>query len=72
MGVSRELEEGGFPEQARALETATKTVCMSGWEWLGELGLGVEAVKSKGALPKNISEKLELILATAKSKKPYG
>ncbi len=72
MSLVDELKSEGFIEQAEVLESATKMVCTTGWEWLGELGLGIRKVQSMGSYPKDISTKLSIILKTTKSKKPYG
>ena len=72
LAVSAQMRSEGLAEQSKILEYRANLPCTSGWEWLGELGLGVEKIISSGSLSKNVEEKLNRILITAKSSTPYG
>ena len=71
LAVSSQLRTEGFIEQSKILEQRAKLACTTGWEWLGELGLGVETIISSGSFSKDLEEKLAKILITAKSETPY-
>ena len=71
LAVSAQMRSEGLAEQSKILEHRANLPCTSGWEWLGELGLGVEKIISSGSLSKNVEEKLNRILITAKSSTPY-
>ncbi|MEE2730546.1 MAG: hypothetical protein VYA55_06955 [Pseudomonadota bacterium] len=72
MSLVDQLKSDGFEDQAGILESATKMVCTTGWEWLGELGIRVKKVQSMGPYPEDLNKKLSIILKTTKSKTPYG
>ena len=72
LAVSSQLRNEGFVESSNILEHRAKLPCTTGWEWLGELGLGVEKIINFGPLSEGIEEKLNKILETTKSKTPYG
>ena len=72
LAVSTQLKSEGFVEQSKILEHRANLVCTTGWEWLGELGLGVKEIIKLGYLNKDIEEKLNKILKTTKSSTPYG
>ena len=72
LATSALMRCGGYEQESNILEGRERLSCTSGWEWLGEITLGVEGILNAGNLPNEISSKLETILATAKSKKPYG
>ncbi len=62
----------GYKEQAAILESKAKLSCTTGWEWLGELGVGVQQIRAMGILPTEFERKLDNILKTTKSEAPYG
>jgi len=71
LAVALHLRNTGFIKQSEILEQRANVACTTGWEWLGELGLGVEKILGLGALTTDIEEKLHLVLQTTKSKTPY-
>jgi hypothetical protein len=72
LAVASELRNEGFVDQSNILEHRANLACTTGWEWLGELGLGVEKIINSGDTTNDINEKLHYILETVKSKTPYG
>jgi len=66
------LRTEGFIKQSEILEQRANLACTTGWEWLGELGLGIEKISDLGVLSSDIEEKLNKILKATKSSKPYG
>ena len=72
LAVSSQLRNEGLIEHSIILEHCAKLPCTTGWEWLGELELGVEEIINLGPLSEDIEEKLDTILKSTKSTTPYG
>jgi len=72
LAVAAQLRSNGFIEQSEMLEHRANLACTTGWEWLGELGLGVEIIINSASITTEINEKLQNIMKTTKSKSPYG
>ncbi len=66
------LRHAGMAEAADTLETATKYVTSSGWEWLGELGLAARSIRERCDLKEPLGTRISRIEQTTKSKKPYA
>jgi len=72
LDISSLLREEGLVEQSELLEDKANLACTTGWEWLGELGAGVETVLNSGSLSPNTEASLRKVLEATKSTKPYG
>jgi len=70
--LAGQLETNGFHLQSSILTQRANLPCTTGWEWLGELQLGVEQIRSMEQLPKEITEKLNQLSQAATSSTPYG
>ena len=66
------MKAQGYQEQASILESRANLPCTTGWEWLGELGKGINQICRSGRFSDEIEEKIGSILETTKSEKPYG
>jgi len=72
LALASQMRVEGNMKQSRILEHRANLVCTTGWEWLGELGAGIEHIRELGKQSNDIEEKLDLILETTKSTNPYG
>lgn len=72
LALASEMKDHGLIKQSRILKHRANLPCTTGWEWLGELGAGIEKIRSFGKQSEEIEEKLEKILITTKSSVPYG
>ena len=66
------MKAQGYREQANILASRANLPCTTGWEWLGELGEGINQICRSGRFSEEIEEKIKAILKTTKSEKPYG
>ena len=66
------MKAQGYQKQASILESRANLPCTTGWEWLGELGEGINKIRRSGRFPEEIEEKIGYILKASKSEKPYG
>ena len=72
LAVASQLRIEGFIKQSEILEQRANLDSTTGWEWLGDLELGVEQITDLGALSSDVEKKLNKILKATKSSKPYG
>jgi len=72
MDVAAQLRTAGLSEAAERLEAATTYSATSGWEWLGELAVGVSEIRKRFCVPQPIAASLDRILRVARSRRPYG
>ncbi len=70
--LALKMKSEGYTKQSKILSHRATLPCTTGWEWLGELGLGIEKIRNIGELPIEIDEKLEIINKISKSSTPYG
>ena len=72
LALASVMKAQGYQEQASILESRANLPCTTGWEWLDELGEGINQIRRSGSFPEEIEEKIGSILKTTKSEKPYG
>jgi len=70
--LAKRMNKIGLNEQAKILEHRATLPCTSGWEWLGELELGVKKIREISKLPKDVEIDLDIISKISTSDTPYS
>ena len=64
-------KEKGLIEQSEILSHRATLPCTTGWEWLGELKLGIKKIEAIGKIPTELKKELKIIKEIANSTDPY-
>ena len=72
LALASEMKVAEYIEQSKILEFRARMPCTTGWEWLGEILEGVTQIRSLDELPKEIEDKLIIVMKTTQSETPYS
>ena len=69
--VAEKMEKLGMTEQAKILTHCATLPCTTGWEWLGEIKLGIKKIHEVGKIQSEIKKDLKIISKISSSSNPY-
>jgi hypothetical protein len=69
--VAERMKNQGMIDQAKVLDHCATLTCTTGWEWLGEIKLGIKKILEASKIPADIKKDLKIISKISSSSNPY-